>query len=985
MDYFNKKQCTRIGICLVVVAMITLAITGVFGGGKQLEYQDLSAHADEGAEGAGTGEEAQSEMLQAIMHSMDNEAKNDYVTDYLKQDPYLVNIYEGYGFAKDYGSARGHAYTLDDVQKTERPHAKANCLTCKTPDMHKMIAEQGVGVYSMPFEDVMAQTTNTISCYTCHGADDGNNGQMVVTHQYVNEALGENASAINAASLSCGQCHIEYYFTPEDSEAMMPYHSVEEMTPEAILAYYDGIGFSDWEQPGTGTKMLKAQHPELETWIQGKHASILSCADCHMPVKTTESGIQYHDHHLVSPLSSEAILNKCAECHGSGEAITARVREIQAKVTGRETEVGNRLSALKDTLTKAVEEGKMSGEELDAVRKLHREAQWFFDFDYVENSEGAHNSSLAMRCLDTADEKITEALGLLAAAGVEVSADLTAGKPEEEASSDGSVTEQGFGGDVTVRAVLEEDGTIKELIIETPNETDGLGKRASEAEFIEQFIGKAGPFAFGENGVEALSGATVTSTAALTAINKAAAGGTATPAEEIPAEAKTEETAPETTEVPAEEKTEEARTEETKTEETKTEETKTEEAKTEEKTAETGAADGQVYGSYRLTQENNFSKVTVIISTKNGQITSCKIQSEGEQDLLTDEIRDEWAKAIVESGSATPDAITSSTLKFSAQSVQDAVTEILAQMNGKAKTETTEAPAEEKTEETKIEEKPAETAAVNGQVYGSSCATKENNFSKVTVIIGTKNGQIISCKIQSEGEQDLLTDEIRAEWAKAIVENGSATPDAITGSTLKFSAQSVQDAVTEILAQINGEVPTETTEKTEAPAEEKNEAEPTAEPAAEPTEEPTAEPAEEFTVEPMEEPTAKLTEEPAAKPTAEPAKEETAAEEKAEEKPAETEKTVLVYAGYRVDKENDFSKVTVIAITKGGELTNVKILSTGEQDLLTDKIRSEWAQAILESRSAAPDAITGATLKFSAKSVQEAMEEILSGAAIPGK
>jgi nitrite reductase (cytochrome c-552) len=394
MDYFNKKQCTRIGICLVLVAAIVLAVTGVFNGGKQLEYQDKSALADEGA---GTGEEAQSEMLLAIMHSMDNEAKNDYVTDYLKQDPYLVNIYEGYGFAKDYGSARGHAYTLDDVQKTERPHAKANCLTCKTPDMHKMIAEQGVGVYSMPFEDVMAQTTNTISCYTCHGADDGNNGQMVVTHQYVNEALGENASAINAASLSCGQCHIEYYFTPENSEAMMPYHSVEEMTPEAILAYYDGIGFSDWEQPGTGTKMLKAQHPELETYLQGKHASILSCADCHMPVKTTESGIQYHDHHLVSPLSSEAILNKCAECHGSGEAITARVREIQAKVTGRETEVGNRLSALKDTLTKAVEDGKMSGEELDAVRKLHREAQWFFDFDYVENSEGAHNSSLAMR------------------------------------------------------------------------------------------------------------------------------------------------------------------------------------------------------------------------------------------------------------------------------------------------------------------------------------------------------------------------------------------------------------------------------------------------------------------------------------------------------------------------------------------------------------------------------------------------------------
>ena len=793
MDYFEKKQWIRIAVCVVLVAAITLAMTGVIGGGKQLEYQDLSAKAAESTEAGG---DAQGEILGAIALSMGNEAKNDYVTDYLKQDPYLVNIYEGYGFAKDYGSARSHAYTLDDVQKTERPHAKANCLTCKTPDMHKMIAEQGVGVYSMPFEDVMAQTTNTISCYTCHGADDGNNGQMVVTHQYVNEALGENVSAVNAASLSCGQCHIEYYFTPSDSEAMMPYGSVEGMTPEAILAYYDGIGFSDWEQPGTGTKMLKAQHPELETWIQGKHASILSCADCHMPVKTTESGIEYHDHHLVSPLSSEAILNKCAECHGSGEAITARVREIQAKVTGRETEVGNRLSALKDTLTAAVEAGQMSEEELDAVRKLHREAQWFFDFDYVENSEGAHNSSLAMRCLDTADEKITEALGLLAAAGVEVSQELTAAKPEEEAASDGSVTEQGFGGDVTVRATLAEDGTISELIIETPNETEGLGKRASTEEFIGQFIGKAAPFAFGENGIEALSGATVTSTAALTAINKAAAAGGAAPAE-APAEEKPEEAAPE---APAEEKTEE-KTEE-KQEEVKPEEAKSEAPKTEEKPAESAAAAGQVYGSFRSTQENSFSKVTVTVGTKNGQITSCRIESEGEQDLLTDEIRDEWAKAIVESGSAAPDAITGATLTFSAQSVQDAVTAILAQMNGEMPAETaeaTETPAEEKTEETKTEEKSAESAAVNGQVYGSFRSTQTNDFSKVTVTVGTKNGQITSCKIESEGEQDLLTDEIRDEWAKAILESGSAMPDAITGATLKFSAQSVQDAVTAIL------------------------------------------------------------------------------------------------------------------------------------------------------------------------------------------
>ena len=411
MNYFEKKQWIRIAVCAVLVILAVLAMTGVFTGRKEIQY---TPEAEATGEDTPAGGETQNAMLQAITLSMGNEADNSYVTDYLEQDPYLVNIYDGYGFAKDYGSARGHSYTLEDVQKTERPHAKANCLTCKTPDMHKMIEEQGVSVYSMPFDEVMAQMTQPIGCYTCHGAHDGNGGKMVVTHQYVNEALGENVSSIKATSLSCGQCHIEYYFTPEDSEAMMPYHSVAEMTPEAILAYYDELGFSDWEQPGTGTKMLKAQHPELETYLYGKHASMLSCADCHMPLETTESGVQYHDHHLVSPLASETLLAKCAACHGSAENTIALVQGIQEKVTARETEVGNKLSALKDELTAAVAAGNMSNEELDAVRKLHREAQWYFDFCYVENSEGAHNSTLAYRCLDTSEAKIDEALGLLA-------------------------------------------------------------------------------------------------------------------------------------------------------------------------------------------------------------------------------------------------------------------------------------------------------------------------------------------------------------------------------------------------------------------------------------------------------------------------------------------------------------------------------------------------------------------------------------------
>ena len=809
MNYFEKKQWIRIAVCAVLVILAVLAMTGVFTGRKEIQY---TPEAEATGEDTPAGGETQNAMLQAITLSMGNEADNSYVTDYLEQDPYLVNIYDGYGFAKDYGSARGHSYTLEDVQKTERPHAKANCLTCKTPDMHKMIEEQGVGVYSMAFDEVMAQMTQPIGCYTCHGTDDGNNGQMKVTHQYVNEALGENVSEIKAASLACGQCHIEYYFTPEDSEAMMPYHSVAEMTPEAILAYYDNLGFSDWEQPGTGTKMLKAQHPELETYLQGKHASLLSCADCHMPVKTTESGAEYHDHHLVSPLNSEILLNKCAECHGSGEAISARVREIQAKVTGRETEVGNRLSALKDMLTAAVEGGTMSEEELDAVRKLHREAQWYFDFCYVENSEGAHNSSLAMECLDTSDSRITEAVALLASAGIETPEGMAARKQEpEEPAADGSVKEAGFGGDVTVYLEKNEDGTISSLVIETPNETEGLGKRASDAEFTGQFIGKSGPFTFGEDGIEALSGATVTSTAALKAINRAVSGEGAA-AEEAEAQPGEEAAEPETEPAPA--------------------------AEPETETAEV-AAEGP-YTVYRVTKQNDFSTITVIAAANGDKLAEVKILSSGEEgkDLLTGEIRDTWAKAILESGSAAPDAITGATLQFSAASVTEAMTEILDRMAGGAEAE--EKPAEENTDadgeqaeepapetaefgeqaeepasetaEEPAAEAPAaepETETAEAAAEGSYTVyrvTKQNDFSTITVIVSANGDQLAEVKILSSGEEgkDLLTDEIRDAWAKAILESGSAAPDAISGATLQFSAASVTEAMTEILNRIAG-------------------------------------------------------------------------------------------------------------------------------------------------------------------------------------
>ena len=428
----KRNQAAKLLIGLGVVIFALLFLGGVIGGRDlvfhldrttpltraDVTYKTVDAPAPSSKDGTINAADWNAAYPE-IAVTMGNNRNNAYIVDYLEQDPYLTNIYEGFGFAKEYGSARGHEYTLEDVAKTARPHPLANCLTCKTPNFAKLVNDQGVSAYTIPFDEALAMMEENISCYTCHGNEAGNKGQLVVTHSYVTKALGENASAIDPATLSCGQCHIEYYFTPTDKETMMPYDSMEAMSPEAILAYYDSmvlpdgtVGFSDWTQGSTGAKMLKAQHPEMETYLAGKHAKLLNCADCHMPLAETAEGTVYHSHLLVSPLEDESLLQSCATCHGDTDMVNL-VHRLQDRVTTRETEVGNQLSAFKDALAAAVQEGALDEAKLDEVRKLYRDAQWFFDFCYVENAEGAHNSELAFRCLDTAEARINEGMALL--------------------------------------------------------------------------------------------------------------------------------------------------------------------------------------------------------------------------------------------------------------------------------------------------------------------------------------------------------------------------------------------------------------------------------------------------------------------------------------------------------------------------------------------------------------------------------------------
>ena len=354
--------------------------------------------------------DAYPEIYASYMANSENTEIHDYTKDY----PMIPIVYEGMAFSKFYGSARGHAYTVEDVTSTGRPHALANCFSCKTPNFTAKVNELGDAAYTIPFEDMLAEVNESVSCYNCH-ANTGD--ELVVTHTYLSDAMGEDLQKVAPETLSCAQCHVEYYFAPETKATTLPYQNLATMTPDAILDYYnrtivDGQPFADYTNPRSGVRQIKVQHPEFETFMgEGSvHRDDFTCADCHMGEAVAADGTTYTSHTWISPLENEALMSgTCAECHTD---LVGTVRAIQEETERRTYAIGYLLEGLTEKLVKAVESGEYSEEELNAIRAVARDAQFYWDFVMVENSEGAHNSQLNAGCLDKAETLANRAMGM---------------------------------------------------------------------------------------------------------------------------------------------------------------------------------------------------------------------------------------------------------------------------------------------------------------------------------------------------------------------------------------------------------------------------------------------------------------------------------------------------------------------------------------------------------------------------------------------
>lgn len=332
--------------------------------------------------------------------------------DYLEEFPFLSTLYAGNAFSKGYEGARGHTYALEDVAATPRNPQLANCLSCKTPQMNALIASGDESVYSLPFKDVLDLTEEPVGCYTCH---ENTGSDLVVTNIFLNNALGDDVDEVANANKVCGQCHDEYYFDPETKATKLPYTSLETMTPDAILAYYNDMGFSDYTDPQTGVEFVKVQHPDFETVLgEGNKMAAMgyTCASCHMGTSTDADGNEFANHNLTSPLENEELIaNDCSKCH---KDLVGEVEAIQKATDERVRAIGQKLADLTDSLAAAQEAGTVSDEDFEKIADLDRTAMFYWDFVFVENGDGAHNSALATDCLDKAEAAVDEALEMLA-------------------------------------------------------------------------------------------------------------------------------------------------------------------------------------------------------------------------------------------------------------------------------------------------------------------------------------------------------------------------------------------------------------------------------------------------------------------------------------------------------------------------------------------------------------------------------------------
>ena len=254
---------------------------------------------------------------------------------------------------------------------------------------------------------------NTIGCANCHDPRNMNLRLYSVPLTDYLTSQGkkfEDLPRNEKRAFMCGQCHVEYYFLDKEfgpaKKVTVPW--AKGLYPENVYSYYENQGnctipgfegnFVDWVHPVSQTPMLKAQHPEYETFTAGSthYNAGVACADCHMPY-TRDGAMKYSDHNIRSPLlNSEAA---CGQCHSDVDYVITRVGTIQDQVFTAKQALEDALVDAITALAIAVDNPDLDAALVEEARSLHRTAQFMWDFVSAENSMGFHNPEYSLSIL----------------------------------------------------------------------------------------------------------------------------------------------------------------------------------------------------------------------------------------------------------------------------------------------------------------------------------------------------------------------------------------------------------------------------------------------------------------------------------------------------------------------------------------------------------------------------------------------------------
>ena len=331
------------------------------------------------------------------------------------KEPEILMNFKGMPFSKDYTEDRGHPYAVEDLKETKRitPASPGACMTCKTANLIDIYKDMGWKYAKTPIAELFPKIKHPIVCANCHDPETMN--LRVINPAFIEalQRLGINvqkASREDMRSYVCGQCHSEYYFEPESKKVVFPWD--KGFNPEQMYVYYEGkpAGFEqDWVHPDSQAKMLKAQHPDYETWIGGVHGkSGASCADCHMPFMRS-GGQKYTSHWVTSPMKHTQAA--CRTCHTQSEAwLLDRVKTVQNNVWQLQRTAGQTVAQAHEVIGKAA--AKADKAQLDKARELVRKAQWFWDMVAAENSMGFHNPDQVLNTLGRSIDMAHQAIAV---------------------------------------------------------------------------------------------------------------------------------------------------------------------------------------------------------------------------------------------------------------------------------------------------------------------------------------------------------------------------------------------------------------------------------------------------------------------------------------------------------------------------------------------------------------------------------------------